>query len=172
MRSAIPTSTPRHPNRSDSSPESSSSPTSISSLDIQRGDTLTIQGPSIYRDITPPDNYPLPAPDSPHLPRSIHHNLIGPNGLAQSNNAWTLEFRDGYEAWPRGRFQTAKGYVYRKGSSEKFWVAIFITLYEIPAAISNYFYLWPIRSVSSYSITASRVYNWTTRLSSRTIWVH
>ncbi|GAA5990683.1 hypothetical protein JCM5350_001846 [Sporobolomyces pararoseus] len=62
----------------------------VPSFDLKAGDTFTIQGPSIYRDITPLDNYPPPAPDSDYPPRPLIRELVGPQGLAQSSASWEI----------------------------------------------------------------------------------
>ncbi|GAA5990674.1 hypothetical protein JCM5350_001842 [Sporobolomyces pararoseus] len=115
----------------------SSSPTSISSslppLSLKAGDTFTIRGPSIYRDITAPEHYPLPAPDSSHPPRPLIPELVGTNGLAQASASWEVKVTKSYEAGPADIMQTAEGKVQRVGSSESYPVHVFLSYSSLPS---------------------------------------
>ena len=81
------------------SPLSTSSiPPPSTSLDLKPGVAFIIRGPSVYRDITPPENYPLPAPDSSQPPRPVHQALLGPQGLAQSASEWEVKVLENFRA--------------------------------------------------------------------------
>ena len=123
MASSIP------PSPSTSSSTSSSAPP----LKLKAGDTFTIRGPSIYREITPPENYPLPAPDSSHPPRPLIRELVGPNGLAQASASWEVKVTKSYKAGPADIMQTAEGKVQRLGSSESYAVHVFLSYSSLPS---------------------------------------
>ncbi|GAA5964996.1 hypothetical protein JCM3765_004821 [Sporobolomyces pararoseus] len=66
---------------------------------LEPGHTFILRGPSIWRDITPLDNYPPPAPDSSHPPRAIHRALIGPQGMAEASASWKVKVLENFQPY-------------------------------------------------------------------------
>ncbi|GAA5965016.1 hypothetical protein JCM3765_004830 [Sporobolomyces pararoseus] len=118
------------------SPRSTSSipSSSIPPNKLKVGDTFKIQGPSVYRDITPPDNYPPPAPDSFQPPRPIHRALIGPQGLAQSSAEWEVKVLEIPPPTSSTLAQHVKAEIRKVGSksSESYAVQLNLSHYSLP----------------------------------------
>lgn len=120
----------------------SASPRSTSSIPsspipphkLKVGDTFKIQGPSVYKDITPPDSYPPPALDSDYSPRPIHRALVGPQGLAQSSSEWEVKVLDLPPPTAHTVAQHVKAEIRKVGSksSESYKVQLNLSHYSLP----------------------------------------
>ncbi|GAA5905836.1 uncharacterized protein JCM6883_002468 [Sporobolomyces salmoneus] len=112
---------------------------------LKVGKSITITGPSIYRDITPPSNYLSPAPDSWLPIRPIHRELVGPKGIAEaSGTEWHLRVTKVRRIHSQGRYNISFGYISKKGRpkegrpKEEYRVALKVSHQNLPGLAQSY----------------------------------
>ncbi|GAA5965006.1 hypothetical protein JCM3765_004825 [Sporobolomyces pararoseus] len=115
------------------STSSTSTSSSLSPITLKPSDTFTIRGPSIYRDITPPADYPLSAPDSSHPARPLIRELVGPNGSAQASTSWEVKVSECFEAEPDLILQTVEGMIRSVSSPKSYPISVFLSYSSLPS---------------------------------------
>jgi len=131
-----------------SSPETSWSSTTNPLLNLKIGDSFHIQGPSVYTDITPPEDYPPSAPPSVQPPRPLFRALVGPEGIAQSSASWEVKV-DNLSPESSDRIQPIIcGTIRKEGTSEGYAVNLYISSPAAPS-VKKRDYPQQIRDVGS-----------------------